>query len=629
MGRLWCGSVYSFWVLSRAAASQPPGPAATAPAGAGERYGPNTAEVSAFIESVGRLSPSKWKKVIAARESVARVTRDGSGQPAEIVRAMLGGAPNGAGTLPEPMSNVATDMAAMLAKRSDAEAVAAWQAASALVRRRQLSALTFAAHYAAFASVIPPAQVEAPPPIVARFANALKWLSAPQWESLARPWSLERETSGSLLQAALRSGARESEEAVAIAAITVAPKHLSGDTGWAAIKTAVHGGRVLASIGELTPEQLQIVWAPLEVAVALRSLTDAPVSDKPSRSPAKKPPPPAEEVKLEKKRAARPRAEPAYGPNTAEVTAFVKAIPDLSAIQWLRVLDRRQLVARVTREGEDESAVVVRSILAAARASAELALEARCSVFSAVERAAFALAARARLSDDEFQQHYGAMAEVIPVGEADTATFGARVAALNPEEWMRLAGVVPPADVAAVEPLVNAAGALAAHLDQRTDTEVVVAWHALTALVRRHRLSPIKFAVSYAPFASAVVVTKARSIAPVVQRYLTAVGRLSAHQCSVLAEPWLLADDVSNALARAIAGTSTRAAEEAAALAALVTVPMRVTGDAGWAACKTATFGGRVIAARSNLSDEELLALWKPLERAIPIASLAASTRSR
>jgi hypothetical protein len=199
---------------------------------------------------------------------------------------------------------------------------------------------------------------------------------------------------------------------------------------------------------------------------------------------------------------------------------------------------------------------------------------------------------------------------------------------LNPEEWIRLAGVVAPADMAAVEPLVNAADALAAHLEQRTDAEVVVAWHALTALVRRHRLSPIKFAVSYAPFASAVVVTKARAIAPVVQRYLTAVGRLSAHQCAVLAEPWLLADDVSNALARATAGAATRAAEEAAALAALVTVPMRVSGDAGWAACKTATFGGRVIAARSKLSDEELLALWKPLERAIPIASLAASTRS-
>jgi len=207
--------------LSRAAATEPPGPEATAPAGAGERYGPNTAEVTAFIESVGRLSPSKWKKVIAARGPAARVTRDGSGQPAEIVRAMLGGAPNGAATLPEPMSNVATDMAAMLAKRSDAEAVAAWQAASALVRRRQLSALTFAAHYAPFASVIPPLQADGLPPIVERFANALKWMSAPQWESLSRPWSLDRESSGSLLQAALKSRARESEEAVAIAAIAV------------------------------------------------------------------------------------------------------------------------------------------------------------------------------------------------------------------------------------------------------------------------------------------------------------------------------------------------------------------------------------------------------------------------
>ena len=629
MGRLRCESVYSFRVLSRATATEPPGPEATAPGGAGERYGPNTAEVTAFIESVGRLSPSRWKKVIAAREAAARVTRDGSGQPAEIVRALLGGDPNGAGTVPEPMSNVASDLAAILSRRSDAEAVAAWQAASALVRRRQLSALTFAAHYAPFASVIPPALAAELPTIVERFANALKWLSAPQWESLGRPWSLDRESSASLLQAALRSNARESEEAVAIAAISVAPRHVSGDSGWAAVKTAVHGGRVLSSIGELTQELLRTLWAPLEEAVALRSLTDAPISGKPPRARAKKAPPPAEEIKVEKKRAARPRAEAAYGPNTAEVAAFVKAIPELSAIQWLRVLDRRQLVASVTREGDDESAVVVRSILAAAMASAELELEARCSVFSAVERAAFAVAARARLSGDEFQQHYGAMAEVVPAGEADTASFAARVTALNPEEWMRLAGVVSRADVAAVEPLVNAADALASHLDRRTDGEVLVAWHALTALVRRHRLSAIKFAVSYAPFASAVVVTKARSIAPVVQRYLTAVGRLSAHQCSVLAEPWLLADDVSNALARATSGAATRPAEEAAALAALVTVPMRVTGDAGWAACKTATFGGRVIAARSKLSDEELLALWKPLERAIPIASLAALTRSR
>ncbi len=570
--------------------------------------------------------------MLAARESTIRVTRDGAGQPAEIVRAMLGSAPNGAATLPEPMSNVATDLAAILAKRSDAEAVAAWQAASALVRRRQLSALTFAAHYAPFASVIPPVPAGELPPIVERFANALKWLSAPQWESLSRQWSLDRESSAILLQAALKSRARESEEAVAIAAIAVAPKHIAGDAGWAAVKTAVHGGRVLSSMNELTAEQLQVLWAPLEAAVALRSLTDAPVSEKPSRARVKKAPPPeAEPLKaVEKKPAlARPRAEAAYGPNTAEVAAFVKALPELSAIQWLRVLDRRQLVASVTREGEDEPAVVVRSILAAARASTGMEPGPRCAVFSAVERAAFAVAARGRLSDELFYEHYGAVAEVVPARDADSASFAARIAALNPEEWIRLAAVAPAADEGAVQPLVNAADALAPHLEQRTDAEVVVAWQALTALVRRHRLSPVKFAVSYAPLASAVVMTRPRAIAPVVQRYLTAVGRLSAHQCSVLAEPWLLADDVSNALARATAGASTRAAEEAAALAALVTVPMRVSGDAGWAACKTATFGGRVIAARSKLSDEELLALWKPLERAIPLASLAAPTRSR
>jgi Mg/Co/Ni transporter MgtE len=114
-----------------------------------------------------------------------------------------------------------------------------------------------------------------------------------------------------------------------------------------------------------------------------------------------------------------------------------------------------------------------------------------------------------------------------------------------------------------------------------------------------------------------------------VKRYLTAVGRLSAHKCNVLAEPWLLADDVSNVLSRVVTDGSAKGAEEAAALAALVTVPMRLTGNAGWAAAKTAVFGARVIASREKVSKEEFEALWKPLERAIPIASLDAPTRSK
>src|SRR5258708_35111800 len=146
-------------------------------------------------------------------------------------------------------------------------------------------------------------------------------------------------------------------------------------------------------------------------------MTEAPVSARPSRWGVKKEGPPAEEVKLERKRTFRSRADAAYGPNTVEVAAFVKAIPELSAIQWLRVLDRRQLVANVTREGEDESAVVVRSILAAARASTGLELEARCSVFSAVARAGFTRAAPRRLRGGQVHRHHRRMAGGHPCGE--------------------------------------------------------------------------------------------------------------------------------------------------------------------------------------------------------------------
>jgi hypothetical protein len=112
-----------------------------------------------------------------------------------------------------------------------------------------------------------------------------------------------------------------------------------------------------------------------------------------------------------------------------------------------------------------------------------------------------------------------------------------------------------------------------------------------------------------------------------VQRYLTAVGRVSAHQCALLAEPWTLPDDASNTLSRAAAGGVARTAEEAAALTALVTVPMRLTGDAGWAAAKTVTYGARVVACRDKLSNEEIEALWKPIDRAIPLTTLDAKSK--
>jgi hypothetical protein len=56
---------------------------------------------------------------------------------------------------------------------------------------------------------------------------------------------------------------------------------------------------------------------------------------------------------------------------------------------------------------------------------------------------------------------------------------------------------------------------------------------------------------------------------------------------------------------------------------------MRVSGSEGWAAAKTVAFGGRVIASRARLSLVQLEVLWRPLEIAIPLASLAAAAKAR
>jgi hypothetical protein len=112
-----------------------------------------------------------------------------------------------------------------------------------------------------------------------------------------------------------------------------------------------------------------------------------------------------------------------------------------------------------------------------------------------------------------------------------------------------------------------------------------------------------------------------------VLRYVTALGRLGGSQCEALAQPWQMTDEMSNALSRAMKDGSARPAEEAAALAAVVTVPMRLSGSAGWAAVKTAAFGGRVIASRTRLTADQLEALWSPIQAAIPLSSLAAPAK--
>ncbi len=591
------------------------------------RFGPNTAEVEAFIDAAAHLSPWQWRQVLAARRLVASVTKEGIGKAAETRRSIQAAVRSTEGGMSESMASTGEALFDALAKRTDEKVVAAWQAASALVLRHQLPALKFAAHYAPFASLIPVSEADALDPTTRRFLAAIEGLSAAQCEMLSKPWRLDHDASRALTKAVAKSRHLNVEEAVALSALSTIPATLSGDAGWAAVRTAVHGARVLSRRSELSSDEVAILWAPLQPAIPLKTLEKgtgrkgAGVRAAVTKAIETIKPPRVATVPA-------PRAPAPYGPNSGEVSAFVKAVLELTPIQWLRVLDRRQLVASVTREGSAEPAGVVRALLATIEGTQELDTFTRCRAFAAVERASFAVEAKARVKMEQVVQHYGPFASLIPLEEVDTDDFVRRLRSLSVEDWTQVAGSVPSVNQEVVAPLVNAGSALVDFLRGRSDEEAVATWHGVSALVRRHYLTPIKFAASYAPFASAIPTTSARARGAMVLRYVTALGRLGGSQCEALAQPWQLTDDVSNALSRAMMDGSARPAEEAAALAAVVTVPMRLSGSAGWAAVKTAAFGGRVIASRTRLTAEQIEALWKPIQAAIPLASLGAPAKA-
>ncbi|HEY8797847.1 MAG TPA: hypothetical protein VIO85_08285 [Candidatus Dormibacteraeota bacterium] len=591
------------------------------------RFGPNTAEVEAFIDAAAHLSPWQWRQVLAARRLVASVTKEGIGKAAETRRSIQAAVRSTEGGMSESMASTGEALFDALAKRTDEKVVAAWQAASALVLRHQLPALKFAAHYAPFASLIPVSEADALDPTTRRFLAAIEGLSAAQCEMLSKPWRLDHDASRALTKAVAKSRHLNVEEAVALSALSTIPATLSGDAGWAAVRTAVHGARVLSRRSELSSDEVAILWAPLQPAIPLKTLEKgtgrkgAGVRAAVTKAIETIKPPRVATVPA-------PRAPAPYGPNSGEVSAFVKAVLELTPIQWLRVLDRRQLVASVTREGSAEPAGVVRALLATIEGTQELDTFTRCRAFAAVERASFAVEAKARVKMEQVVQHYGPFASLIPLEEVNTDDFVRRLRSLSVEDWTQVAGSVPSVNQEVVAPLVNAGSALVDFLRGRSDEEAVATWHGVSALVRRHYLTPIKFAASYAPFASAIPTTSARARGAMVLRYVTALGRLGGSQCEALAQPWQLTDDVSNALSRAMMDGSARPAEEAAALAAVVTVPMRLSGSAGWAAVKTAAFGGRVIASRTRLTAEQIEALWKPIQAAIPLASLGAPAKA-
>jgi hypothetical protein len=595
---------------------------------ASRRFGPNTAEVEAFINAVALLTPWQWRQVLATRRLVASVTKEGAGESFRSIQAAIRSSD---GRMSEPMSKAGEILFDTLARKSDEKQVAAWQAMSALVSRNQLPALKFAAHYAPFAGLIPLSGSDVLDPLTRRFMVELEGLSAAQCETLGRRWRLEHAASRALLQAVANHREAKSEESVAMAALTVIPAQITGDPGWAAVRTAVHGGRVLGCISDLSPAEVAELWKPLEETIPFASLTE---HESQAAADVVKAAVSSAVRTIRQPRKRLPATVPAkaaapFGPNSAEVAAFIKAVAELTPIQWLRVLDRRALVASVTRDSSDEPAGVVRSILASIEGTRELDTFTRCRAFAAVERAGYAIESEGRMPVEQAKEMFGPFAPSISLDSVNGGGFAHRLASLSKHDWERVAADAPAANEEAVAPLVNAGTALVDFFGGRSDDEAVAAWHAVSALVRRHHLTPIKFAASYAPFASAIPVTNPRALGAMVSRYITAVGRLGASQCSILARQWQADDEAASALSKATMDGSARPAEEAAALAAVVTVPMRMAGNVGWAAVKSAAFGGRVIASRARLTPAQLETLWKPIEGAIPLASLGAPARAK
>jgi len=597
------------------------------------RFGPHTAEVEAFIVAAANLTPWQWRQVLTTQRLVGAVSKDPAGG-ADTARSIQTSIRSSDTRISEPMARAGEILFDALARKGEEKQVAAWQAMSALVMRSQTPALKFAVHYAPFAAVVPLSGSDVLDPRTRRFLGRLDKLSREQLETLTHRWRVEPGASHALLQAVAKNREVKSEEAAALVAVATVPNHLTGDQGWAAVRTLVHGGRVLGAFGELTAQEIAELWAPLEAAIPLASLDEEAEAAAPARrvraavdSAVKaitRPP---------RTRGAAPvpttKPPAPYGQNSSEVAAFIKGVAELTPIQWLRVLDRRKLVASVTREGTAEPASVVRAILAVIDGTRELDTFGRCRAFAAVERASAGMESRADLSYEQVQDLLAPFQPSIALQGLNGSAFAHRVASLDKGDWVRVAAAAPDANEEAVAPLVNAGSALVDFFGGRSDDEAVATWHAVAALVHRWSLTPIKFAASYAPFASAIPVTNPRALGAWVSRYVTAVGRLGPAQCAVLARPWQISDELSTVLSKAVADGVARTGEEAAALAAVVTVPMRLAGSGGWAAVKTAAFGGRVIAARSRLTAEQLEALWEPIEGAIPLLSLSAPTRAR
>src|SRR6267143_7117441 len=86
---------------------------------ASRRFGPNTAEVEAFIEAAAHLTPWQWRQVLAVRRLVASVTKEGIGKASESrrsVQAAIGSTESG---MSEPMVRTGEALFEALEKHTD------------------------------------------------------------------------------------------------------------------------------------------------------------------------------------------------------------------------------------------------------------------------------------------------------------------------------------------------------------------------------------------------------------------------------------------------------------------------------------------------------------------------------
>ncbi|HKC20290.1 MAG TPA: hypothetical protein VKE27_11760, partial [Candidatus Dormibacteraeota bacterium] len=301
---------------------------------ASHRFGPHTAEVEAFIVAVAQLTPWQWRQALAQKRLVAGVTKDGGPDSARNIQAAIRTSDT---RISEPLARAGEILFDTLTKKSEDKQVAAWQAMTAVVMRSQLPSLKFAVHYSPFAALIPLSGSDVMEPKTKRFLTRLTELTREQLELLGRRWRIEPAASRALLTAVAQNRHVKSEEAVALGALTSIPQVLTGDQGWAAVRTAVHAGRVLGALTHLSPEHVAELWAPIEPVIPFASLdavVDMPASERVRAAvdnaikSITRPPKPRTAAASPATKAATP-----YGPNHAEVAAFIKGVAELTPIQ--------------------------------------------------------------------------------------------------------------------------------------------------------------------------------------------------------------------------------------------------------------------------------------------------------